>query len=254
MNLKSSQSSWIWAVKDGSAIKSNSPSFNIQQHNDMDSFSLDLSKGSGGNSLNPFVSQAATTTAAGGASPTTASSSQGGSGNYGGGSGSSGSSTGGSNGSASSQGSGGSEEGESSLFQKLNRAAEAHGILMGLAFVVFMPAGAIMIRLLSFTGLVWVHAVTQVFAYLMAIAGLGLGVYIATNPPQAKQVSIPTTILLDMMAKFFCFRSPSITLSSGSLSFPCSWSSHFSALLTTKSTNHSIVEPCGRLLMSGSGG
>ena len=53
---------------------------------------------------------------------------------------------------------------------------------MSLAFVIVYPLGAILIRLFSFSGLIWVHAATQIFAYMMAVTGLGLGVYIALKP------------------------------------------------------------------------
>lgn len=57
----------------------------------------------------------------------------------------------------------------------------AHGVLASLAFVILFPAGAIAIRLASFPGIVWLHAAFQVFAYLVYIAGFGLGVYLATE-------------------------------------------------------------------------
>ena len=50
---------------------------------------------------------------------------------------------------------------------------------MGIAFALLFPSGALMIRLLSFTGLVWVHAAVQMLAYALALAGMGLGIYIA---------------------------------------------------------------------------
>jgi len=37
-------------------------------------------------------------------------------------------------------------------------------------------------RTASFRGLVWVHAGIQLFAYILALAGFGLGVYIAIYP------------------------------------------------------------------------
>ncbi|KAL6703824.1 hypothetical protein ACN47E_009043 [Coniothyrium glycines] len=55
----------------------------------------------------------------------------------------------------------------------------AHAVLASLAFVILFPAGAIAIRLASFPGVVWLHAAFQVFAYLVYIAGFGLGVYMA---------------------------------------------------------------------------
>ncbi|KAF2267855.1 CBD9-like protein [Lojkania enalia] len=57
----------------------------------------------------------------------------------------------------------------------------AHGVLAALAFVIFFPAGAIAIRLASFPGVVWFHAVFQAFAYLVYIAAFGLGIYIANQ-------------------------------------------------------------------------
>lgn len=54
-----------------------------------------------------------------------------------------------------------------------------HGTIMGFAFAFLFPLGAIIIRTLSFRGLVWVHAALQILAYTLALAGLGLGVYIA---------------------------------------------------------------------------
>ena len=61
-------------------------------------------------------------------------------------------------------------------------ATIAHGTIMGLAFVIFLPLGAILIRVASFRGLVWVHAVIQSFAYALALVGLGLGLYITVYP------------------------------------------------------------------------
>ncbi|KAI9700763.1 MAG: hypothetical protein M1836_002132 [Candelina mexicana] len=62
----------------------------------------------------------------------------------------------------------------------------AHGLIMALAFTVFFPLGAIIIRLFSFKGLLWIHAGWQVFAYVLALAGLSLGVWIATITDQWK--------------------------------------------------------------------
>lgn len=57
----------------------------------------------------------------------------------------------------------------------------AHGVLAALAFVILFPSGAILMRLASFPGLVWVHGAFQIFAYLVYVAGFGLGVYIANE-------------------------------------------------------------------------
>lgn len=57
----------------------------------------------------------------------------------------------------------------------------AHGVLASLAFVIFFPFGAISIRLFSFPGLLWFHAIVQVVAYLLFISAFGIGIYLATQ-------------------------------------------------------------------------
>ncbi|KAL9127441.1 MAG: hypothetical protein Q9217_003678 [Psora testacea] len=49
---------------------------------------------------------------------------------------------------------------------------------MCLVFVIGFPLGAFLIRLCSFRGLVWIHAGVQILAYLGALLGLALGIYI----------------------------------------------------------------------------
>ena len=46
----------------------------------------------------------------------------------------------------------------------------AHGVLACIAFVALLPTGSILIRLASFTGLVWVHAGLQMFAYVIYVS------------------------------------------------------------------------------------
>jgi hypothetical protein len=57
----------------------------------------------------------------------------------------------------------------------------AHGVLASLAFVILFPMGSIAIRLASFPGIIWIHAAFQIFAYIVYIAGFGLGVYLAKD-------------------------------------------------------------------------
>ena len=159
MDLTSSDSQWIWAVKSGSAVKSDSVSQHLSQHEGQGSFKLDLTQARGGDSVNPFVEAGSTTTGTSGNSSSSAAGSSTDS--------SSGSSTGGSSGGA------GEYEQLAKQFAKRNKATIAHGVIMGLAFALLFPSGAIIIRLLSFTGLVWVHAGLQMLAYALAIAGMG---------------------------------------------------------------------------------
>jgi hypothetical protein len=59
----------------------------------------------------------------------------------------------------------------------------AHGVLAALAFVLFFPVGAIIIRLGSFRGVWLIHGIFQLFAYIVYIVAFGLGVYMVNNSP-----------------------------------------------------------------------
>lgn len=56
----------------------------------------------------------------------------------------------------------------------------AHGVILGFAFAIMYPLGAIFIKALSFKGLLWFHAGWQVIAYVFSLVGLGLGLYLVT--------------------------------------------------------------------------
>lgn len=55
MNLTGAGQQWIWASKTGDAIRSNSQSANIIQHDSYASFAVDLNTLSTGNTTNPFL-------------------------------------------------------------------------------------------------------------------------------------------------------------------------------------------------------
>lgn len=59
----------------------------------------------------------------------------------------------------------------------------AHGVLASLAFVIFFPAGSILIRLASFRGLWLVHGLFQIFAFIVYIAAFALGVWMTQQAP-----------------------------------------------------------------------
>jgi hypothetical protein len=78
------------------------------------------------------------------------------------------------------------------IFQDLHLVPsyeKAHGILMGLAFVVFFPTGAFLMRGLSFKGAVWVHVTCQLIGWFLMIGGLATGTRmgqitdLVPNPP-----------------------------------------------------------------------
>ena len=60
MNLTGAGQRWIWASKAGDAIRSDSQSANIQQHDSFASFAIDLDTLSAGNTTNPFLDLANT--------------------------------------------------------------------------------------------------------------------------------------------------------------------------------------------------
>ena len=57
----------------------------------------------------------------------------------------------------------------------------AHGVLAALAFVILLPTGAISIRLMSFPGLLWFHAILQGLGFLCYVVAFGMGIWLATN-------------------------------------------------------------------------
>lgn len=55
---------------------------------------------------------------------------------------------------------------------------KAHGIMMGLAFVIFFPVGAILIRIVDHKSTIWLHAACQMIGWVLMIAGLATGIRI----------------------------------------------------------------------------
>ena len=104
MNFSDPNSNWIWSMKEGSAISSSDVSTNLQMHDNEGNFKFDLTKATGGDSLNPFVDSAVTTSSTNSTGPSSSSS---------------GSSSGSSGGPTASQ----------------TRKLMAHGVLMALAFL-----------------------------------------------------------------------------------------------------------------------
>jgi hypothetical protein len=69
-------------------------------------------------------------------------------------------------------------------FEKYPSILKAHGVILPVAFVLMFPTGAVAIRLLSFPGLVWVHAGWMIITWLLAIAGMALGIWLANTSHQ----------------------------------------------------------------------
>ena len=100
---------------------------------------------------------------------------------------------------------------------RVSHAKIAHGTIMCLAFVIFFPAGSFMIRLGRFKGVVYVHAGIQLFAYMMAVAGMGLGIYVANVSTKFGKPSLVFSaqqLTLDLTVgegSFVAYRSTNIT-------------------------------------------
>ncbi|KAK5731924.1 hypothetical protein LTR17_010999 [Elasticomyces elasticus] len=177
MDFSGSASRWIHAYRTGSALNSDDLAENLQQHNQADPFSWDLSQARVSTDANPFVSSASGTTdststtasvSAGPSSTSTANNPNSGNGsNLGGGA--------------------SSIDGVSQRQRQQERMQTAHAICASLAFVGLFPIGAIIIRVAGFKNLVWVHVATQTIALAVFVAAVGLGLYIATSGNQLNQ-------------------------------------------------------------------
>lgn len=150
MDFSTSSASWIHAAKSGPAMATDDVAASISYHDSASPFDWDMATAKGGSSVNPFAS----TTESGSSTPTNTTSNTfflGYSTPFG---------------------------GDMSLGDRVQRA---HGVLAALAFVVFFPIGGILIRIANSTGLIWIHAAIQAFAYAIYIAAFGLGIYLATE-------------------------------------------------------------------------
>ena len=54
--------------------------------------------------------------------------------------------------------------------------AKAHGVLMGLVFVVIFPIGSFVVRASRAKSTVWFHVACQVTGWVMMLAGLAMGI------------------------------------------------------------------------------
>ena len=158
MSFTDTQSKWIWASSSGTTIKSDSQTQDISMHDENDVFSFDLKAATGGSSANPFVTDTGTSPSSSGSpsSPGTQPSS----GGY-------------------SSGTSGGSSFASIDFVKLGHVRTAHAAVMSLAFLFFFPLGVFIIRLANHRQTLWLHAAVQGFSYALAIAGMGMGIWIA---------------------------------------------------------------------------
>ena len=66
----------------------------------------------------------------------------------------------------------------SPAFQLLkNNVDTVHGVLMGLAVVLFLPLGALVMRLPNSKNMLWVHAACQILGMVVLTLGFAMGVW-----------------------------------------------------------------------------
>lgn len=153
MDFTGSSSEWIHAYKSGDSMNTDDLAASISRHDNASPFPWSLTSAKGGDSINPFVSNAVTNgTATSGSSDT---------------------------GSASSFTNANAPFGGN--YQMGDRIILAHGVLACLAFVGLFPIGGILIRIGNMTNLVWIHAALQIVAYIIYIIAFGMGAYLMSQ-------------------------------------------------------------------------
>lgn len=153
MDLSSTSSNWIYAYKAGSALNSDSVSASIEQHDEYGTFNLNLATATGGNgNVNPFTTATSTSTTGLSSMNNTMNSTM--------------------------------DMGDStteSPQQIIMDGTVAHGIMGATTFLLLFPSGSIVMRAFNFKGLIWLHVGIQVLGYLLALALMETGVWIAVN-------------------------------------------------------------------------
>ena len=168
MDLTSASSEWIYGYRTGDAIKSESTSAQIGMHSGRLGFSLDLSKALSGASLNPFLDGGG----GGGtdsAPPPPANKEEAPSGSKG-----------------DDQTADNKDDQQDTIPEETGghdqgKVVWVHGTVMVFAFVIGFPLGAVLLRVASMQGVVWIHAGIQLASYIGAVLGLMLGVYISNH-------------------------------------------------------------------------
>ncbi|ETN42631.1 uncharacterized protein HMPREF1541_01788 [Cyphellophora europaea CBS 101466] len=154
MEATDSSSNWIWAYSGGSSLDTTSTSASIRQHSSYGAFTLDLTQGTGGSSVNPFVSAVDTSnpssTPSSGPSTPVASSDAG--------------SSSGSNGTS------------SEISDNTIGLRRTHGIVMSVTFVLLFPLAALTLYLPFAKRVLLIHAPLQVIGIILMIVGLAAGV------------------------------------------------------------------------------
>ncbi|KAH8699119.1 hypothetical protein BGW36DRAFT_426796 [Talaromyces proteolyticus] len=170
-DLSSSSSTWVWAVKYGSPLNTNSLAASINIHDVEGIAAIDLQQATGGTSDNPFATS--------------------------------------NNINSSSSSHPISTVGTGSL----EKRRKAHAIIMILVFVIFFPSFALMLHIIPYSKIVYVHASFQLFTLALAIAGFGIGISMARSlgfirmyHPIIGMVTVPCLILFQPAMGFLQHR------------------------------------------------
>ncbi|EAS33327.1 cellobiose dehydrogenase [Coccidioides immitis RS] len=146
MDPTDTASPWIWGLKMGSSIDSSDTDEDLQQHDVMGTFTLDLTRAVGGSSDNPFQDIPSndppppTSTNSNGAVPV--------------------------------------QGGRSAI--EIKRIA--HGLIMSIVVVVLFPLFALSLQVIPSRATVpYIHAPLQLVALCLAIAGFGIGISLALD-------------------------------------------------------------------------
>jgi hypothetical protein len=170
-DLSSSSSTWVWAVKYGSPLNTNSLAASITIHDAEGIAAIDLQQATGGSSDNPFIASSNMNSSSSSHPISTVST--------------------------------GSVE----------KRRKAHAIIMILVFVIFFPSFALMLHIIPYSKIVYVHALFQLFTLALAIAGFGIGISMARSlgfirmyHPIIGMVTVPCLIIFQPAMGFLQHR------------------------------------------------
>lgn len=173
-DLSSSSSPWVWAAKYGSPLNTNSLTASINIHDVEGIAAIDLQQATGGTSDNPFATSNNT-------NPSSSSSS--------------------------------SHSISTVSTGSVETLRKAHAIIMILVFVIFFPSFALMLHIIPYSKIVYVHASFQLFTLALAIAGFGIGIsmarslgFISMYHPIIGMVTVPCLILFQPAMGFLQHR------------------------------------------------
>lgn len=220
MDFKASTGNWIYGYQSSGGPKnSDDTSAQISQHSSEGAFSWDFAQAKGGSSVNPLISSTSTTsggTATASCRPRTSSAATAASSTAAAAASSTSSASDNDNDDDDDNRpqygpqftgrpsvkrqtelpycdelpNGGATNGNSNTFNPITATGSlknrremliAHGVLASLAFVILFPIGGIAIRLVSMSGIAWLHGAFQILGYAVYIAGAGLGIYLAKS-------------------------------------------------------------------------